>query len=95
MQGRLYTLGASGNLIVQIISLLVFGLALIAAVLMGVLVLVFGFGFAVVGAIVFSIRLWWLRRKIARSPNAARQPGGRYIEAEYTVVEERDPEQRN
>lgn len=98
MAQRLYLLRASGNPVVQVLSLLVFGVALIGAVLMGAVIIAFVFGFAVIGAIVFSVRLWWLRRKMQRqaeSGSAARTASdGRLIEAEYTVVKEREPQQR-
>jgi uncharacterized protein (DUF2062 family) len=96
MNPRLYSFSTSGNPIVQAISLLVLGLALIGAVLMGAVILTFLFGFAVIAAIVFSIRIWWLRRGIARSRARSREPAahGRYIEAEYTVIEEREPDKQ-
>jgi uncharacterized iron-regulated membrane protein len=95
MNGRLYTLVASGNPLVQVASLVIFGVVLIGAVLMGAVVLAFVFGFAVIGAIVFSVRLWWLRRKLQRAQGGAglrSQQDGRLIEAEYTVVRERRPQ---
>lgn len=95
MNNRLYRLAASGNPFVQILALLVFGIVLIGAVLMGALVLALVFGLAVIGAAVFSVRLWWLRRKLqrqqTRSGARSRSPQeGRYIEAEYTIVTERE-----
>jgi len=91
MSNRLYTFATSGNPFVQVLSLLAFGVVLIAAVVMGAVILSFVFGLAVIAAAAFSVRLWWLKRRLAR-----RQPdgtdaaaGGRLIEAEYTVVTER------
>lgn|SRR5690606_35902927 len=93
MNARLYTLATSGNPVVQALSLLVFGVALIGAVLMGAVILAFVFGLAVIAAIAFSIRLWWLRRKMQRAAGRGSWGGaeqdGRLIEAEYTVVRER------
>lgn len=97
MNGRLYTLGASGNPVVQVLSLLVFGVALIGAVLMGAVILAFVFGLAVIAAIVFSVRLWWLRRKMQRPGRGGERFGdmdGRLIEAEYTVIRERETQRR-
>lgn len=91
MSNRLYALGTSGNPIVQILSLLAFGVVLIGAVLMGAVIVSLVFGLAVVAAIVFSIRLWWLRRKLARNRRGEvdTEAGRHLIEAEYTVVTER------
>lgn len=98
MNGRLYALGTSGNPVVQVLSLLVFGVALIGAVLMGAVILSVVFGLAVIAAIVFAVRLWWWRRKAQRQQPAHGSYGaetdGRLIEAEYTVVREREFQRR-
>jgi uncharacterized iron-regulated membrane protein len=97
MNGRLYTLVASGNPLVQVASLVIFGVVLIGAVLMGAVILAFVFGFAVIAAMAFSVRLWWLRRKLQRAQGDGgyrSEHGGRLIEAEYTVVRERRPQRR-
>jgi uncharacterized protein (DUF2062 family) len=83
---RGYTLGASQNPIVQVVSLILVGLALVVAVLMGAVILAAVFGLAVLAAIVIAIRVWWLRRKLRRTPQAS---GGALIEAEYEVLRER------
>jgi membrane protein implicated in regulation of membrane protease activity len=93
MNPRIYTLATSGNPVVQVLALLAFGVALIGAVLMGAVLLAFVFGVAVIAASAFAVRLWWLRRKIARGHRKADQRpsgDGRLIEAEYTVLAERD-----
>lgn len=94
LNNRLYTLAASGNPILQVLSLLAFGVVLVGAVLMGAVILAFVFGAVVLAAMAFSVRLWWLRRKLGRRYSDAVQAAqaaheGRLIEAEYTVVTER------
>jgi hypothetical protein len=53
-------------------------------------------GLAALLAAVFSVRVWWLRRKLRKAPprgaaghGPASQTRGELIEAEYTVVSER------
>jgi len=98
MNNRLYALARSGNPVVQVLSLFVFGVALIGAVIMGAVILSFVFGLAVVAAIVIAVRLWWLRRKLDRQARqgGSRSPAeGNFIEAEYTVVTtKREPQRR-
>ena len=90
MSNRLYTLGTSRNPVVQVLSLLAFGVLLIGAVLMGALILALVFGVAVIAAAAFSVRLWWLKRKLARGQGGERPAVGRLIHTEYIVVSERD-----
>jgi uncharacterized iron-regulated membrane protein len=95
MSNRLYAFAISGNPVVQVLSLLAFGVVLIGAVVMGAVILAFVFGLAVIAAVVFSVRLWWLRRKLARGGAAqSESPQGRLIRAEYTVVTERSARDR-
>src|SRR5690606_8344148 len=90
LSNRLYALGTSGNPVVQVVSLLAFGVVLIGVVLMGAVILAFVFGLAVIAAIGFSLRVWWLQRKVGRRrPHVVDDSAGRLIEAEYTVVKER------
>ena len=85
MNGRVYTFGASRNPIVQVLSLVLVGLALIVAAFMGAIILAVVFGVAMIAAIVLVVRVWWLRRKMRRtSPQ-----GTAVIETEYRVVQER------
>jgi|GEM_PF-2083298 len=88
---RLYAIGAARNPVAQVLTLLAFGVVLIGAVVMGAVILTLVFGLAVVAAAAFSLRLWWLKRKLGwRRPESVRAAtGGRLIEAEYTVVTER------
>lgn len=91
MSNRFYALGTSANPIVQVLSLLAFGVLLIGAVVMGAVILSAVFGLAVIAAAVFSIRLWWLKRKLGRgnARETPQGPEGRLIRTEYTVVGER------
>ena len=94
----------SGNPVAQVLSFLVAGLALIASVLMGAVVLAFVLAVAVVVAIYFWIRIRWqlrgMRRASVAGADARREASardhprtagqGKIIEAESTVIEERD-----
>jgi uncharacterized protein (DUF2062 family) len=86
MNRRLYEIGMSQNPIVQVISLIAVGFALIVAVLMGAVILAAVFGLAMLAAIVIAVRVWWLRRKLRH----AQPSGGALIDAEYKVVGERE-----
>ena len=59
--------GASGNPLLQAASLLVFGLLLVGAFVMGAVIFAIVLAIAAVGAIALYAQLWWLRRKAARS----------------------------
>ena len=85
MMGRVYSFGASRNPIVQVLSLLLVGLALIVAAFMGAIILAVVFGLAMIAAIVLVVRVWWLRRKVKHS----QPPSNAVIETEYRVVHER------
>ena len=101
MNGRQFTFGTSGSPLAQILSLLVFGVVVAVAVFLGAFVLLAFLGLAAIGFIAFSIRVWWLRRKLRRGggfdgPRGPGEPKGmRYIDAEYEVVDsDADSEQR-
>jgi hypothetical protein len=95
MNGRYLPFGNSGNPLAQVLSLVVFGVLLVGAVIMGAFVLLTLLGVAFIGFLAFSVRIWWLRRKHGgRGPKAPSSggPGGpakgiRYIEGEYEVVD--------
>jgi hypothetical protein len=105
MNARPHVFRMSGNPVVQVLYGVVFAVLLVGAVVMGAVLLAAVVGVAVLAWIVFSIRLWWLRRKLGRAGAAAfgdrgaaqgrtnpGEPAGRLIDAEYTVVDERDPQ---
>jgi hypothetical protein len=97
MNARPNAFGTSGGPLTQVLSVLVFGVLLVGAVVMGAVILAVVLGLAVVAYVAFVVRVWWLRRKMGRGapPRAASDPdrhdGGRLIDAEYTVLDERDP----
>jgi membrane protein implicated in regulation of membrane protease activity len=100
MNGRQFSFGRSGNPLVQILSLLVFGVLAIGAIVMGAFVLLAFLGVAFVGFAVLAVRGWWWGRKLkargGASESGATRPSGesahgtRLIEAEYVVVNEDD-----
>lgn len=96
MPPRIYTVRPPANPIVQVLYFLVGGILLIGAVILGAFVLAFVLGFAVVAGLIVYARFWWLSRKLAKGRGSS--GGGRggpssrseLLEAEYTVVSERD-----
>jgi hypothetical protein len=91
MNGRSYSLRASSNPFLQILSLIVLGAALIGAVVIGAVLLAGFLAVVVVAAIVISVRVWWLKRKLRNQPPGSGGSGvvdadRRLIEAEYVVV---------
>jgi hypothetical protein len=91
MNGRPFSNGASGNPLVQILSLVVFGVVIVGAVIMGAFVLLAFLGFAAIAVLVFAIRGWWLKRKLRGGGSTGGEPGPtkgvRYIEGEYKVLD--------
>ena len=102
MSARHYTFRTSGNPLVQALWVVVGVAVLVAAVVMGALVLAVLLALGAVAAAVFAVRVWWLRRKLERAGAFAAGPVDstsegsadgaepRLIEAEYTVLAERD-----
>ena len=95
MPPRIYTFKPPTNPLLQILYFLVGGVLLIGAIFMSAIVLAFAFGFAIVLGLIIYVRVWWLKRKFARSgrkPSAesSQSQESEVIEVEYTVVDERD-----
>jgi hypothetical protein len=90
MNSRSFPFGRPGNPLVQVLSLLVFGVVLVGAFIMGALVLAAIVGLAIIAFIVLKLRAWWLRgRSSGRSggPGPGPAKGIRYIEGEYEVID--------
>ena len=92
MNGRPFSIGASSNPLVQILSLVVFAVIVVGAVIMGAFVLLAFVGVAAVAVLVFAVRSWWFKRKLRNSsgpfgddPNPVKDT--RYIEGEYKVID--------
>jgi len=105
MNARFNTVRVSQNPVVQFFAILAAGAILVVAVLMGALVLVVMLGVGIVLAMVFWLRMLWMRHKLKRAgvydafraqagegTDAAQRPHreGRVIEVEYTVVDDDD-----
>lgn len=94
MPPRIYTISPPTNPVLQVLYFLVGGLLLIGAVLIGAVILAIALGLALIVGLVVYARVWWLKRKFARSGStgAGRRPGSgeQTLEVEYTVIRERD-----
>ena len=96
---RNYSLIPPANPILQVLYFLVGGVLLIGAVLMSAVILAFVLGFALVAGLIVFVRVWWLKRKLARSggkPGVRRDSSadGEVFEVEYRVIDERDEDDR-
>jgi hypothetical protein len=100
MNGRYFSFGKPSHPLVQVLSLLVFGVVLVGAVIMGAVVLAALVGLGIIAFAVFKLRAWWLRRSQPRGPGPNGGSGGpgkrvRYIEGEYEVLDvDTDAERR-
>ncbi|HEX5421545.1 MAG TPA: hypothetical protein VFY39_16255 [Gammaproteobacteria bacterium] len=102
MYGRLHKSGAMSNPLVQALSLFVLGAVLIGAVLMGAVILSFLLAAAAVGAAVIAVRIWWFGRKLRHAAERRdrlhgpdHSSHGRLIDADYTIVAEREARMRH
>ena len=89
MKRSAYKLQFSRNPLVQIAAIVVAALITVGAVLLGAVILSFFVGLAILASIIFSIRLWWLRRRVRRGDTSHGEQIGEIVGVEYTVVEER------
>jgi hypothetical protein len=100
MNGRYFSFGKPSHPLVQVLSLLVFGVVLVGAVIMGAVVLAALVGLGIIAFVVFKLRAWWLRRTQPRGPGPNDGSGGSgkrvgYIEGEYEVLDaDADSERR-
>ena len=75
------------NPILQVLALVVGAVVAVGAVFVGAILISLFLGLAVIAGLVLYIRLWWLRRRSGSGKSRSR--GGRFVEVEYTVVDER------
>jgi hypothetical protein len=97
MPPRGYTIRPPSNPVLQVLYIIVGGVLLIGAVIVGAFVLAFVVGFAIIAGLIVYARVWWLSRKLAKragSSGSSRGRGGasktEALEVEYHVVSERD-----
>lgn len=89
MQFRVYRTRTPQNPLLQFLALVVAVVVAVGAVFLGAILLTLFLGLAVVGGLILYIRLWWLRRRVAKRPSGDRGRSGEFVEVEYTVVNER------
>ncbi len=94
MPPRSYSFSPPTNPFLQVLYFIVGGIVLIGAVLMGAVILAIALGIAIILGLVIYARVWWLKRKLGRSARSRRQAGDDVLEVEYTVVDERDEQDR-
>lgn len=93
MNGRQFTFGTSGRPLAQFLAMIVMGVVLVAAVVMGAFVLMGLLGLFVIGYVAFKVRAWWRSRMsrgrapFNRGPDPGQAKGIRYIDGEYEVIE--------
>ena len=75
----------TGGLVGRIIALLVGCLVFSAAVVVGAVFLAGLVGLLVIGGLVFTLRVWWIRRQMDKM---AKSSGD--IEGQYTVIRDED-----
>ncbi|WP_156774627.1 hypothetical protein ACN2MM_03715 [Alkalilimnicola ehrlichii MLHE-1] len=91
------TSNPSGSLIGRVIGVLGAIVVIGFTAFLGVFVFLALLGLAAVGAVVFAVRLWWLRRQLRQAAERAQArhqrqqsaAGGRVIEGEYRREEGR------
>lgn len=68
--------GRRPNPLVQVLGVIGGALMLVAALFVGAFVFLALLGLAVIGGLLFSLRLWWLRRQFRKAAEQHRQAGG-------------------
>jgi hypothetical protein len=94
MNGRQFTLGISGRPLAQFFAMIVMGVVLVAAVVMGAFVLMALLGLFVIAYLVLKARSWWRTYKPGGrgpfrngpGPGSGAAKGIRYIDAEFEIV---------
>jgi len=103
MSPRILILRSPTNPFLQALYVVIGGVLLVGAILMGAVLLSIALGVVLIAGLVIGVRVWWLRRKLARGSGQAsfeRDRGRRphtateIIDVEYTVVEQRDGDAR-
>lgn len=105
MNQRIFLMRPPANPVLQVLYFALGGVLLVAALLMGAVILSIALGVAFIVGLVVWARIWWLRRNMSRGaysgasgtgptrPNAGRST--EVIDVEYTVVDERDDRRRD
>lgn len=87
MQYRPDRAGLPENPILQVLVLVMGAVVAVGAIFVGAILLSLFLGLAVIAGLVLYIRLWWLRRGLRSGKSRSRSD--RFVEVEYTVVDER------
>ena len=94
MPPRGYHFRLSSHPLLQVFYVLLGGIVLIGALFMGAVLLTVAFGLGLLIGAVALLRAWWLGRGRPRPvrgrPAQGRQAAGKLLDAEYSVVAERD-----
>jgi uncharacterized Tic20 family protein len=86
---------ASRNPILQAIGLIIGAVVAVAAVLVGAVLLSFIIGFVVLMGMLIYARSWWARRGIKKASSGfADDKPKDIVNVQYTVVKERNPDDR-
>lgn len=94
MPTRGYNIRMPSHPLLQVVYVLLGGIVLIGALFMGAVLLAIALGLSLIFGLVVLLRVWWLGRgrpRPVRPPPAQGRPAtGKLLEAEYSVVAERD-----
>ena len=94
MPPRGYNFRMPSNPLLQAVYVLLGGIVLIGALFMGAVLLAVALGLGLIVGVAALLRSWWLgrgrRRPLSGSPSQRDPATGRLLDAEYSVVAERD-----